>query len=533
MLLQHLVSEQASARPDATALVMGTDSLSYGEFEAASNRMAQMLREIGCRPGDRVCLLLPKSISTVVAIVGSLKAGCIYVPMDDNSPTARLAHSVRASEPAAFLIAQQTVGKVQELRETCPEARSAHVGTLDPALTRDSDAELSFYDADVAQMPSDAMDIPRQTEDTAHILFTSGSTGQPKGVQITHANVLAFVQWGRGYFDIAPGDRNSGQTPLHFDLSTFDMFGTFAGGAELHLVPAGLNLFPNKLADFMRESKLTQWFSVPSILSYMMKFDVVAQGDFPDLKRLLWCGEVFPTPGLMYWMERLPHVTFTNLYGPTEATIASSYYTVPTCPADVSYQVPIGEACTGEELLVLDEKLGSVADGAVGDLYIAGDGLSPGYLKDRTKTEAAFLPDPRTPGSGSRIYRTGDLAKTDGDGLFYFLGRADSQIKSRGYRIELGEIETAVNGDDRVSEAAVVAIDEGGFEGAVICCAYAAMPSEELSPMELRQALTEKLPNYMLPMRWLTLDMLPKNANGKIDKPKLRERFENGLGQAA
>jgi amino acid adenylation domain-containing protein len=533
MLLHHLVSKQAEAQPSATALVMNAAQISYGELEAASSRIANMLCEIGCKPGDRVCLLLPKAISTVAALLGTLKAGCMYVPLDQESPTARLAHIVQVCEPSAILFSKEAIRQLAQLREACPQARAAKCGTVEPELVGALDVDFAFSGGDVAQMPTTAPDIKRGAEDTAHILFTSGSTGEPKGVQITHGNVLSFVRWGRTYFRITPEDRNSGQPPLHFDLSTFDIFGTFAAGAELHLVPSGLNLFPNKLAEFMRVSRLTQWFSVPSLLSYMMKFNVVEHGDFPDLKRIIWCGEVFPTPGLIYWMERLPHVTFTNLYGPTEATIASSYYTVPACPKDASCQVPIGRACDGEELLVLDQQLNPATEGETGNLYIVGEGLSPGYWKDPAKTRSVFLADPRESKAGNRIYKTGDLAMVDENGFVYFLGRADSQIKSRGYRIELGEIETAVNATDSVSEAAVVVVEGDGFEGAVICCAYSRMPSDEISPRELRRALTTKLPNYMLPSRWLTLDVLPKNANGKIDRRYLRERFRDGLGQTA
>jgi acyl-coenzyme A synthetase/AMP-(fatty) acid ligase len=224
-------------------------------------------------------------------------------------------------------------------------------------------------------------------------------------------------------------------------------------------------------------------------------------------------------------MRRLPHVQFTNLYGPTEATIASSYYTVPACPQRDTDPIPIGAPCDGEELLVLDETLRASPVGEIGELCIGGAGLSPGYWREEEKTRAAFVADPRPSDGSERIYRTGDLGKLGPDGLYYFIGRADSQIKSRGYRIELGEIEAALNAVPGVRECAVVGIETGGFETTAICCAYAA-DSAELSPAWLRRQLRRALPDYMLPSRWKSFDRLPKNVNGKTDRRALRELFE-------
>jgi acyl-coenzyme A synthetase/AMP-(fatty) acid ligase len=279
------------------------------------------------------------------------------------------------------------------------------------------------------------------------------------------------------------------------------------------------------LAQFIRTAELTQWFSVPSLLGYLAKFDVVRPDDFPTLRRLLWCGEVFPTPALRYWMTRLPHVTFTNLYGPTETTIASSYYTLPGCPTEDRTAIPIGSPCPGEELLVLNERLERVPAGEVGDLYISGVGLSPGYWRDEEKTRAAFLRNPFASDPADRIYRTGDLARIGDDGLVYFLGRADSQIKSRGYRIELGEIETALNTLSCLQECAVVAVPSTGFEGTAIGCAYVLASEVAITPAELRNALAKLLPAPMLPTRWMAYQRLPRNANGKFDRRQLQEAF--------
>jgi acyl-coenzyme A synthetase/AMP-(fatty) acid ligase len=259
-------------------------------------------------------------------------------------------------------------------------------------------------------------------------------------------------------------------------------------------------------------------------MTLMTKFDVIGAGSLPDLRRVLWCGEVLPTPTLMYWMDRVRQATFTNLYGPTEATIASSYYTVPQPPADPGETIPIGRPCSGEELLVLDDRLEPVPPGQVGDLFIGGVGLSPGYWRDDEKTRQAFVGDPRDP--ALRLYRTGDLARLGDDGLVYFVGRRDSQIKSRGHRIELGEIEAALGALKLLDEYAVVGVATDGFEGTAICCAYVPRAESEAEPAVLKRELRRLVPAYMLPSRWRRFERLPKNANGKIDRPRLRELFE-------
>ena len=496
--------------------------MTYGELEESSNRLAWLLKDAGCEKGDRVGLLSPKSIPTLVGMLATLKAECVYVPMDTSSPAPRLAKIVEVAEPRCILASgSAAVTLLDSLASEGTVLQSTCVGLLDAGRSAESKFEASFNWSDLAAAPTSAPGGDTQPDDAAHILFTSGSTGVPKGVVITHSNVTHFIKWANAYFQTTESDRISCHPPLHFDLSTYDIWGTFLAGAELYLVPPEMNLLPHQLAEFIRRNSLTQWFSVPSVLKYMAQFDVVRSNDFPSLKRLLWCGEALPTPTLIYWMKRLPDITFTNLYGPTEATIASSYYTVPSCPQDEQAEIPIGMACDGEELIVLDENLKPVASGEIGDLYIRGAGLSPGYWRDREKTESAFLRDPK----GGRIYKTGDLAKVDDAGLVYCLGRADSQIKSRGYRIELGEIETAFNALGLLRECAVVAVKTDSFEGTAICCAYVLPAGVDLMPSDLRQRLTEVLPSYMTPSQWKAFDALPLNANGKIDRPRLREHF--------
>jgi amino acid adenylation domain-containing protein len=522
-LIHEYATRQAERRPDAVALVHGDERLTYGELEEGSNRLARVLRDSGCVRGDRVTIFQPKQPAAIVSMLAALKAGCAYVPIDVASPAPRVAKILEAAEPRLILVDPSSARLLDETLGEAELTQAPVVGSVADRLDGERFSS-AFTPADWAGADASSLATENGPDDIAHLLFTSGSTGTPKGVMIKHENVVAFVEWATSYFGTKEGDRISGHPPLHFDLSTFDIYGTFLAGAELHLVPASLNLIPQKLAAFIRDSELTQWFAVPSIFTYMAKFEAIEQDDFPTVERILWCGEVLPTPVLAQWMRRVPHPRYTNLYGPTEATIASSYYTMPGLPESETDPIPIGVACDGEELLVLDPELKPVPDGEIGDLYIAGVGLSPGYWRDEEKTAAAFLPDPRA--EGERIYRTGDLARRSPDGLFHFLGRADSQIKSRGYRIELGEIETALSSLSDLGESAVVGVDVGGFEGTAICCAYAPAGGADVQPADVRKRLQKLLPTYMLPSRWHVTDVLPKNVNGKIDRRRLREHFE-------
>lgn len=525
-LLQNFVTRQAERRPDGIALVMNQEKMTYGQLEESSNQLARLLRAAGCQRGDRVCFLMPKSPAAIVTMLGILKADCMHVPLDPASPAPRVARIVDSCE-SRWILAAGPVGRLLDgLLSQTGRNGSISVGRIDDEKELRGNVRPEFYRRDLNNFSGSFLDSENTSEDAAHILFTSGSTGTPKGVVITHANVIHCVEWAVKYFGIDSSDRNSGHPPLHFDLSQFDIFGTFAAGAQLHLVPGDVSLMPNPLTDFIRRSELTQWFSVPSVLNYMAKFDVVKVNDFPRLKRVLWCGEVFPTPALMYWMRRLPKVSFTNLYGPTETTIASSYYTVSKCPENPCEPIPIGAPCDGEQVLVLGDNLTSVSPGETGDLYIGGVGLSPGYWKDPHKTAAAFIQRPGSTDPSNRIYKTGDLAKIGADGLVYYVGRADSQVKSRGYRIELGEIEAALNAFGDLKECAVVAIPCDGFEGTTICCAYVSTAHANVDTRRLLSQLRTLLPSYMFPTRWAALNQLPKNSSGKIDRPQVRRMFE-------
>jgi len=524
MLLQHEISARARENPEAPALAYKDTRLTYRELDETSNRLAHLLVHAGCRPGDRIGLLMPKAPWAIVSLLATLKADAICVPMNSSNPVPRQAKLLELAECRCVLAGGKPAANLAEILAAATLRQPPIIGWLDEEA-REPARVAAFTQADLAAYPARAREYQNDEDAAAEILFTSGSTGIPKGVVITHSGIAHCVRWARDYFGVQRTDRLSLHSSLHFDLATFDTFTALSSGAELNIVPAELNTLPHKLAQFIRTNRLTQWLSVPAALNLMANFDVLEPSDFPTLRRVIFGGEVLPTAALMHWMERLPHVQFTNIYGPTETTICSTYYTVARCPADRREPIPLGNACPGEQLLVLDRNLERVPPGTIADLYIRGVGLSPGYWREPDKTRAVFIEHRWPDGYRDRLYKTGDLASYGPDGLLHFHGRADTQIKCRGYRIELGDIESALGTLAGLRESAVVAIPSEGFEGSLICCAYAPAPEQPTSPRELRLALQAQLPAYMLPARWRQYESLPRNANDKVDRVQLKQDF--------
>jgi amino acid adenylation domain-containing protein len=522
-LIQEYCTRSSQRQPNATAVSLSDWKCTFGELEATSNRIAHVLRETGCKRGDRIGLLIRKSPMAVAAIHGILKADGIYMPLDPDSPAKRASDIIQSGEPRVILADSSSLPLLEAIIKDRP-ALHFHIGWLGEERPGSATVRPVFNIEDVRSAQDAPLNSMNSGSDPAYVIYTSGSTGAPKGVVINHSNVAHFIEWATAQFQIGPDDRMSGHAPLHFDLSVFDIFGSLCAGAELHLVPNELNLRPAGMAEFIRENQLTQWFSVPAVLNYMAKFNAVEKHDFPALRRVMWCGEVFPASGLQYWMTRLPHVSFTNLYGPTETTVASSYHTLRSLPQGDGH-ASIGQACRGEQLFVLNEEMKPVEPGETGEIYIGGVGISPGYWKDPAKTAAVFVRNPFSNDTDVLLYRTGDLAKIADDGQVYFLGRRDSQIKTRGYRIELGEIEAALNEVHILKESAVIAATTDGFERHVICCAYSPAPGAAVTPVQLRNFLRTRIPAYMMPSRWMEMDRLPRNANGKTDKSALKELF--------
>lgn len=524
-LLHHYLRDSAARTPDAPAIIDRERTVSYGELDARSSQLAVLLQERGVSRGDRVGFYLDKSLESLVALYGILKAGAAYVPFDPHAPAARLGYIAANAGIRHLITGVEKANEWAGIVEAGAPLKSLVVLNGAPAEAAVPSGVRCLVQTEFEGQPPS----PRATEtiafDLAYILYTSGSTGNPKGVMLSHQNAMAFVDWTVDEMGVAPTDRLSNHAPLHFDLSIFDIFAAAKAGAALILVPPESSFFPVNVASFIREQEITIWYSVPSILAMLTQRGGLSTGDFPKLRTLLFAGEVFPTKFLRRLMGFLPHVDFYNLYGPTETNVCT-YYKVPELLADQTEPIPIGRAVANDEVFAVADS-GAIAEpGQVGELYVRGATVMQGYWADPERTGDALVENPLAAASGDgvrdRVYRTGDLVCEGPDGNFKFLGRRDHQIKSRGYRIELGDIESAMYSHPDVLECAVVAVPDELISNRIKAFAVV---RNGLTRQTLVRFCSARIPKYMIPERIDIWDELPKTSTGKIDRQILRSEF--------
>jgi amino acid adenylation domain-containing protein len=511
--LDRLLAASAESRPNTPAVVDGERSVSYGELDQSAGRLASMLVELGVNRGDRIAIYLDKSLESLVAIYGILRAGGCYVPLDPQAPPARLGYVAADADIRVLLTGAEKAAHWSTLLAEGAPLESVVVLNADEGV--EAPAGTRFITADdVTRTDAIAESRGGDESDLAYILYTSGSTGTPKGVMLTHRNCLAFVEWAVEEFGVSAEDRLSSHAPLHFDLSTFDVFAAALAGAPVVLVPPETSLFPGAVRRFIEHNEITTWYSVPSILSMLTARGGISPDDLPRLRRILFAGEIFPTKYLRRLMELLPHVRFANLYGPTETNVCT-WYDVPTLPEEMTEAIPIGKAIAGVETFAVTEDGRLANPGEVGELYVHGPTVMQGYWGDPERTERMLVPDPRGGSQPRPVYRTGDLVQEMEDGNYRFLGRRDAQIKSRGYRVELGDVEAALYAHPAVEECAVVPVPDELVTNRIK--AYL-VTREAVSKGELITFCAERIPGYMIPELLEFRDELPKTSTGKVDR---------------
>jgi amino acid adenylation domain-containing protein len=511
-LLHHYLRDSARARPDALALVDGDRSLTFRELDEQSNSVASRLIEIGVSRGDRVGILVPKSAEGVIGIYAAMKAGAAYVPIDPSAPEARVKYIADNCSIRHVISSEAMRGMWAGLGEAGVE----HVIALDTD-DRGATGGPIIHSRSWA-LAAGAPNSPETIDqDLAYILYTSGSTGDPKGVMLSHRNCRAFVEWTVDEYSVTSNDRLSSHAPFHFDLSTFDLFGAALAGAPVYLVPKRATIFPVEIARFIDKNEISVWYSVPSVLTMLTDRAGLETGALPSLRTILFAGEVFPTKYLSRIMHLLPHVEFANLFGPTETNVCTAY-TLTDPPDEDDPPISIGKAIRNVETFVVDEDDRIVERGEVGELLVRGPTVMSGYWADPDRTANRLVPSPIAAHLENPVHRTGDLVQEMADGNYRFLGRSDNQIKSRGFRIELGDIEAALVAHPNVLEAAALAIPDELISNRIV--AHVSV-SEEVDARELKAFCEGRIQKYMVPETIAVVDELPKTSTGKLDRQAL------------
>ncbi|MCL4262314.1 MAG: amino acid adenylation domain-containing protein [Anaerolineae bacterium] len=521
--LTQAITLGAERHPDKAAVRRSGKGLTYAELETKSNQLAHLLRELGVKKGDRVGFYLNKSLETIIGVYGIMKAGAAYVPLDPFAPAPRLTFVMRNCGIRHLITSEMKLDGVAEML-----ALDAGLECLIGVSPLPDTAVRTLTWDEVFTMPTTLPTVGIIEQDLAYILYTSGSTGDPKGIMHTHRSALSFAEWAAETYGLQEQDVLSNHAPMHFDLSTFDFFAGALVGATTVIIPEALTKFPANLTRLIESERISVWYSVPYALIQMLTHGNLDKHDLSSLRWLLFAGEVFPTKHLRVLMTKLPEVRFSNLYGPTETNVCTFYHVTAqsgfgfAVPPDTDEPIPIGAVCANDEGLIVDADNQPVAPGEVGELLIRGGTVMRGYWGRPDLNDKGFY---RRPVFGEAYedvyYRTGDLVQELPDGNLKYLGRKDRQIKTRGYRVELDEIEVALLSYVGVEEAAVYPMPDG--EGSnLIEAAVTAKEGVVLEVAALIEHISAKLPPYAIPEKIWTLDSFPRTSTGKINRRELQ-----------
>jgi amino acid adenylation domain-containing protein len=499
---------EASARRfgDRVAAVDSDGStLSYRDLNDRADRIAGFLVAQGVGPGDHVGLVQPKSVAGLCAIFGIMKARAAYVPVDCTAPAERIRAILEDCQVRAVFADPRRATLVPSAATIVVTATGSEEAPSDLPYNAVAWQEVVRHD------PYQDDATSRRGDDLAYILYTSGSTGVPKGVMLSHFNALSFVEWCSSVFTPNEHDRFSSHAPFHFDLSILDIYLPLKHGSSVFLISEEVGKNPRDLAAFIASNRLTVWYSTPSILSLVAEFGGLDRFDFSHLRLVLFAGEVFPVRHLRNLTRLWPSPAFFNLYGPTETNVCTFARIPLPVPEDRTEPYPIGWPCSHCLALVLDEAGEPVSPGKEGLLYIAGPSVFHGYWGRPQESAVTFLE-----GGGRPWYNTGDVVKQNPMDGFVYVGRRDRMVKRRGYRIELGDIESALYRHERIREAAVVAVPD--VESGVKILAYVATPRDARpSVVDMKIFCSQALPAYMSPDVFIFRDVLPRTSTNKVD----------------
>jgi amino acid adenylation domain-containing protein len=525
-LLHHYIDRAAERTPDSLAFKCRHHALTYAQLHRRACQLARLLHDRGVRPMDRVGIYLNKSLETAVAVYGILKAGAAYVPIDPAAPMQRIAFILEDCQIRHLVTHPSRKRGVSRLLQL--GARLEAVYGLDSEdLETAGTAACSWQQ--VGEQEPVAPLVKVTDQDLAYIMYTSGSTGSPKGLMHTHASGSSYARYSGETYDVQPGDRLGNHSHLHFDMSTFEFFTGPSRGATTVIIPEDALMFPVQLGRLIEEERLTFWYSVPLALIQLATTGQAFKRDFSSLRWVLFGGEPFPRKYLDQLAQAWPRARFSNVYGPAEVNQCTVYNLTPE-DFNSTGPVPLGKVWDGAEGIILAEDGSPTGTDEVGELLIRSSTMMQGYWKRPEQTwDSLYIEEP-FPGFKKVFYRTGDLVSEDAAGRMHFHGRKDRQVKIRGHRVELGEVEETLAGLEGVIEAAVVCLPVQDGENALMA-AILPQPGAGLDDSKIRQALSTALPPYAVPSRFSFPDQLPRTTSGKINRLAVRRDFEEALQQ--
>jgi amino acid adenylation domain-containing protein len=510
--------EAVNRFPSREALVVDGERLSYLALQGLASKIASAILQHEHDASSLVALLAYRSKTAYASILGILGAGKGYVPLNPKFPTERTRRMLALSECGMLIVGTEGFQHLPKLLIEVNRPLTVILPDLVDASGLASDFPQHRFVSSKEMPDGDNFFRPEVSPTgVAYLLFTSGSTGQPKGVPIAQSNVRSYLQYICDRYDVNEKDRFSQEFDLTFDLSVHDMFVCWERGGCLFSVPETSVMAPAK---FIREHHLTMWFSVPSVIGVLARMRLLPPGCFPSLRYSLFCGEPLAASYAQLWQEAAPNSILENLYGPTETTIAISHYRwnqTGSSEECVNGIVPIGWIFDGQQCSVIDAERKAVPPGVPGELCLSGSQVTTGYWNEPKKTREQFV---LLPAAGERPwYRTGDVVRQDANGCLYYLGRVDHQVKIRGYRVELQEIDAVLRRACDTEQVVSIAwpVEHGSADGVVAFVAGVAA----LDADRVLDYCSKILPNYMVPRKIYLCDEMPLNANGKIDRPRL------------
>ena len=513
--LPAAVSRSADRAADSTAVTMSGSNLSYGELVSRSNQVANVLRERGVQPGDRVGLYAHKSIDIVAGLHGIMKAGAGYVPVNPDAPAAYVEHILRDCDIKHLITGSSRRGILGKLSDDL--GLLTYMG-LEPD---DGFADRTVTWDEVSAASTDEPGVAIDEYDLAYIIFTSGSTGKPKGIMHSHRSALGYSKASSTAFDFRPDDRITSHAPLNFDLSTLELFAGALAGSAVVMVPESHARLPASFSQLLQDERVTIVNAVPFALVQLLHRGALDERDLSAIRWVLFGGEVYPTRDIRGLMQALPHARFGNVYGPAEVN-GCTYLVVPEIPPEANEPISIGWLFPGMDALVVDEHDNELGPGVVGEMLVSSDAHMISYWNQPELTESSRLRRTLDDGTTQVFYRTGDLVERQGDGSFRLLGRKDRQVQMRGHRVELDEVETALISHPKVEQAVVYAVPDG--DGSVqIEAVVTLFEDAEVEERELSRHVSALLPKYALPRRLSIESSVPRTSTGKADRVKLIE----------